>query len=114
MNKEIYLVSGTHAETYPKYRERWHNSHSPLSLRIHRLWHYNRNVVTQTVASNEPALIGILEEHFKARTNLLIPFRFFGNPMVIIPRMIEVYRDINSFLDYKTIEPWPLREFHIR
>jgi len=94
--------------------DRWHNSHTPLSLRIHPLWHYNRNVVTQTIASNEPAWDGIVEEHFKTRTDLLNPFRFFGNPMVIIPRMIEVYRDTNAFLDYKTIEPWLVREYHIR
>jgi len=93
--------------------DRWHNSHTPLSLRIHPLWHYNRNVVTAPLGSGESGWDGIVEEHFKMRKDLLNPFRFFGNPLVILPRMIEVYHDTNSFLDYKTIEPWLVREYHI-
>jgi hypothetical protein len=42
------------------------------------------------------------------------PFKFFGNPAVIVPRMINVYRDTNSFLDYKTIEPYFVSEYHIK
>lgn len=93
--------------------DRWHNSHTPLSLRIHPLWHYNRNVVSETLESIEPGWGGIVEEHFYLRKQLLNPFRFFGNPLVILPRMIEVYRDTKSFLDYKTIETWLVREYHI-
>jgi hypothetical protein len=93
--------------------DRWHNSHTPLSLRIHPLWHYNRNVVTGTIASNEPSWGGIVEEHFKTRRDLLNPFAFFGKPAVILPHMIEVYQDTRSFLDYGTIEPWLAREYHI-
>lgn len=94
--------------------DRWHNSHTPLSLRIHPLWHYNRNVVCKTLSANEPAWGGIVEEHFRTREDLLNPFRFFGNPLVIIPRMLEVYTDTKSFLDYKTIETWLVREYHIK
>jgi hypothetical protein len=99
---------------YDKFIDRWHNSHTPLSLRIHPLWHYNRNVVTETLSANESPWGGIVEEHFNPASNLLNPFKFFGNPLVIIPRMIEVYRDTNRFLDYKTIEPWLVREYHIK
>jgi hypothetical protein len=94
--------------------DRWHNSHTPLSLRIHPLWHYNRNVVTETLAGNGPAWGGIVEEHFSQRNHLLNPFKFFGNPLVIIPRMMDVYKDTNSFLEYRTIETWLVREYHIR
>jgi hypothetical protein len=94
--------------------DRWHNSHTPLSLRIHPLWHYNRNVVTELLAGMEPAWGGIVEEHFARRSHLLNPFRFFGNPLVIIPRMMEVYKDTKSFLDYGTIETYLVREYHVR
>lgn len=93
---------------------RWHHSHTPLSLRIHPLWHYNRNVVTGTLDPGSEPWEGIVEEHMKSRADLLNPFRFFGNPMVIVQRMVEVYRDTRSFLDYKTIEPYLVREYHIK
>jgi hypothetical protein len=94
--------------------DRWHNSHTPLSLRIHPLWHYNRNVVTETLTGNEPAWGGIVEEHFMKSSHLLNPFRFFGNPLVVVQRMIAVYRDTNSFLEFKSIETWLVREYHTR
>lgn len=97
-----------------QFLDRWHNSHTPLSLRIHPLWHYNRNVVTETVASAETPWGGIVEEHFRSRSDLLNPFRFFGPLHMIIPRMIDVYRDTRSFLDYGTIEPWLVREYILR
>jgi hypothetical protein len=103
--------SGISQETFI---DRWHNSHTPLSLRIHPLWHYNRNVVTETLAGTEPTWGGIVEEHFIQRSHLLNPFKFFGNPLVIIPRMMEVYKDTKSFLDYRTIETWLVREYHMR
>ncbi len=32
---------------YAKFNHRWHVGHTGLSLRLHPLWHYNRNVVEQ-------------------------------------------------------------------
>lgn len=99
---------------YKTFLHRWHYSHTPLSLRIHPLWHYNRNVVTKPLAPDSEPWEGIVEEHMKTRSDLLNPFRFFGNPLVIVPRMIEVYRDTRSFLDYKTIEPYFVQEYYIK
>jgi len=99
---------------YKNFLHRWHNSHTPLSLRIHPLWHYNRNVVTKPLTPDSEPWEGIVEEHMKTRSDLLNPFRFFGNPLVILPRMIEVYWDTRSFLDYKTIEPYLVQEYHIK
>ncbi len=92
----------------------WHNSHTPLSLKVHPLWHYNRNVVLDSHSESNEHWEGIVEEHFKLRMHLLNPFRFFGNPVIIIPRMIEVYKDTNAFLDYKTIETYLVREVVFR
>ncbi len=94
--------------------DRWHNSHTPLSLRIHPLWHYNRNVVLKDQAGDSEAWEGIVEEHFCTRADLLLPFRFFGNPFTMIPNMIRVYKDIHAFLDYKTIETYLVREVIIK
>lgn len=99
---------------YDSFIDRWHNSHTPLSLKFHPLWHYNRNVVTNKLTPNSVHWDGIVEEHMKTRSELLNPFKFFGNPLVIIPRMIKVYSDTKSFLDYKSIEPYFTREIHIK
>jgi hypothetical protein len=99
---------------YKTFLHRWHNSHTPMSLKYHPLWHYNRNVVDGKLHDDSNHWDGIVEEHFKSRAELFNPFKFFGNPAVILPRMINVYRDTNSFLDYKTIEPYFVSEYHIK
>jgi len=100
--------------THAVFVDRWHNSHTPLSLKIHPLWHYSRNVVLERHAPDTEAWEGIVEEHFRKRLDLLNPFSFFGNPFTIIPNMIEVYRDTNAFLDYKTIQTYLVREVVVR
>lgn len=94
--------------------DRWHHSHTPLSMRIHPLWHYNRNVVREVECVTETTWDGIVEEHFRTKADLINPFLFFGNPLVIIPNMLEVYQDTKSFLDYRTIEPYLARGYYIR
>jgi hypothetical protein len=93
---------------------RWHNSHTPLSLRIHPLWNYSRNVVTDLMVPGSQGYEGIVEEQMRTDADLLNPFRFFGNPLVIIPRMIAVYRDTKSFLDYRGIETYFSREVVVK
>ena len=99
---------------YSTFIDRWHNSHTPLSLKLHPLWHYNRNVVDKKGEENVENWDGIVEEHFKSKADLFNPFKFFGKPLSMIPNMIEVYRDTNSFLDYKTIEPYLTTEYYIK
>jgi len=94
--------------------DRWHNSHTPLSLRIHPLWHSSHNVVHKAISSVSENWEGIVEEHFRKRSHLLNPFMFFGNPLTIIPNMIKVYRETNAFLDYKTIETYLVREVVVK
>jgi len=99
---------------YKTFLYRWHNSHTPMSLKYHPLWHYNRNVVDEHLHDQSVRWDGIVEEHFKYRSELLNPFKFFGNPVVIVSRMFNVYRDTNSFLDFKTIEPYFVSEYHLK
>jgi len=93
--------------------DRWHNSHTPLSLKIHPLWHYNRNVVDDIPGNQSEQWDGIVEEHVRQPSELLNPLKFFGNPLTMIPNMIKVYSDTKSFLDYKTIETYMVREYYI-
>lgn len=99
---------------YKTFIDRWHNSHTPLSLKLHPLWNYNRNVVDGMGKNNTESWDGIVEEHCKTKAELLNPFKFFGTPYHIIPNMIAVYRDTKSFLDYGSIEPYLAMEYHIK
>ena len=93
---------------------RWHNGHTPLSLKIHPLWNYNRNVVSEKLTGSSFSWDGIVEEHFRTSSDLLNPVKFFGNPFVMVYNMIRVYFDTQSFLDYKTIEPYFVTEIWIK
>jgi hypothetical protein len=99
--------------TYEKFIDRWHNSHTPLSLRLHPLWNYSRNVVDEKLTKDSTIWDGIVEEHFRHRSDLLNPFKFFGTLFTILPNMIKVYTDTNAFLDYRTIETYLAMEYHI-
>jgi hypothetical protein len=93
---------------------RWHNSHTPLSLKIHPLWNYSRNVVDELLTVNSEKWEGIVEEQMRTDPELLNPFKFFGNPLVIIQRMIAVYTDTKAFLDYNGIQTYLTREVIIQ
>jgi hypothetical protein len=99
---------------YKTFIHRWHNGHTPLSLKIHPLWNYNRNVVKEKLTDDSYEWDGIVEEHFKTTSDLLNPIKFFGNPLIMVYNMLRVYFDTNSFLDYKTIEPYFATEIWIK
>ena len=99
---------------YKTFIDRWHNSHTPLSLKIHPLTHYDRNVVDKHGTSNSENWDGIVEEHCKTKSELLNPTKFFGGTLKMIPNMISVYTDTKSFLDYGTIETYLTAEYHIK
>jgi hypothetical protein len=100
--------------TWDKFIDRWHNGHTPLTLKVHPVWHYNRNVVEKKMTDNSEGHDGIVEEHFTDRSLLLNPAKFFGNALTMVPNMIRVYFDVRSFLDYKTTEPYLVQEYHIK
>lgn len=99
---------------YATFIDRWHNGHTPLSLRIHPLWNYVRNEVKNLLSGNSVPFNGIVEEQMRTPADLLNPFRFFGNPIIIIPRMIQVYADTKSFIDYATMETYLAAEYHVK
>ncbi|MFO7613615.1 MAG: EthD domain-containing protein, partial [Bacteroidales bacterium] len=81
--------------------DRWHNSHTPLTLRLHPLTSYNRNVVLDKITDHPAWYDGIVEEQTRTRPDLLNPFKFFGRPHRLIQNLLAVYLDTKSFLDYK-------------
>lgn len=99
---------------YDTFIDRWHNSHTPLSLKIHPLWHYNRNVVKEKLNDSSKEWDGIVEEHTRAKSELINPTKFFGNLFTMFYNMLRVYFDTKSFLDYKTIETYLVTEVHIK
>jgi hypothetical protein len=91
--------------------DRWHNSHTPLSLNIHPLWNYNRNMVKISLSEGSFWYDGIVEEQFRSRRDLLNPFIFFG-PLHRVPlHMLQVYRDTKSFIDFRRIETYLANEY---
>ena len=99
---------------YDDFIDRWHNGHTPLSLKLHPLWHYSRNVVNSSAETSLDHYDGIVEEHTRTERELLNPFKFFGNPLMIIPNMLRVYIDVRGFLDYGSIEPYLTREYILK
>jgi hypothetical protein len=110
----LTLFSKKKSIDYETFINRWHNGHTPLSLRIHPLWNYVRNVVNETAFEESAWFDGIVEEQVKDARDLLNPFRFFGNPWIIIPRMLKVYADTKSFIDYPGMETYLAAEYHIK
>jgi hypothetical protein len=96
---------------YDTFIRRWHNSHTPLSLKIHPLWNYNRNVVKNSLFPGSEKWHGIVEEHFRERRDLVNPRIFFGGFPKMFRHMAAVWKDTNSFIDRKTIEPYFVAEY---
>lgn len=94
--------------------DRWHNGHTPLSLKLHPLWNYNRNVVTNTLTDESGWYDGIVEEQFQKASDLLNPFEFFGPPFKVPLHMYQVWMDTKSFIDMKRIETYLATEIHIK
>jgi hypothetical protein len=91
---------------------RWHEGHTPLSLRLHPLWNYNRNVVNETLSDDSQWYDGIVEEQFQKSSDLLNPLVFFGPPLKVPLHMHEVWKDTRSFIDMKRIETYLASEVH--
>jgi hypothetical protein len=91
---------------------RWHEGHTPLSLRLHPLWNYNRNVVNGVIEEDSIYYDGIVEEQFRRSSDLLNPFVFFGPPLKLPLHMYQVLMDTRSFIDMKKIETYLCTEFH--
>jgi hypothetical protein len=93
---------------------RWHQGHTPLSLRLHPLWNYNRNVVHHTLDEDSKWYDGIVEEQFRKDTDLLNPLVFFGPPLKVPLHMFQVLKDTRSFIDMHRMENYLATEVHFK
>lgn len=93
---------------------RWHEGHTPLSLKLHPLWNYNRNVVNCVLSKDSVWYDGIVEEQFQKSSDLLNPFVFFGPPHKVPIHMYQVLMDTRSFIDMKRIETYLATEIHLK
>ena len=98
---------------YDAFIDRWHNGHTPLTLKLHPIYHYNRNTVNDSLGDPPVWYDGIVEEHCRSRKELMNPFIFFGKPLKAPINMIKVYFDVKTFIDYKSIETYLVAEYHV-
>ncbi len=89
---------------------RWHGSHTPLSLEIHPLWRYVRNVVARPLTPGAPAYAGIVEEHLREDADLIDPARFYGGKDKLAANMKRVIDDVRTFLDLERVVNVVVRE----
>ena len=99
---------------YPTFIRRWQNIHTPHSLLIHPLWNYVRNEVNEKIYEGSISFNGIVEEQMREERDLLNPFRFWGNPLVILPRMLKELYDTKSFIDYSSMETYLAAEYWVK
>ena len=99
---------------YEEFIDRWHNGHTPLSLEVHPLWYYQRNVIVEPITDGAEPSDGIVLEAGKTAGDLLNPTRFFGGTLKMVPNMLRVAKDINGFLDMKKTETFYATEYHLR
>lgn len=100
--------------TFDEYIKRWHGGHTPLSLEIHPLWYYQRNVIREPITEGADACDGIVFEACPTKNDLLNPLRFFGGAFMMLPNMIRVANDIKGFLDMKKVETFYCTEYLLR
>lgn len=99
---------------YETFIRRWHQGHTPLSLKLHPLWNYNRNVVTGRLTEQPFWFDAVVEEQVRSRRELLNIFRFFGKPHKLILNMWLVLSDTRSFIDYPSTETYLAAEYHLK
>lgn len=92
----------------------WHGRHTPKAMRIHPLWSYTRNVVTDLAVEGSRRFDGIVEEVYARRSQVTNPVRMFGGPLRFPLGMLEVGRHAPQFLDLGLTENYLLGEWHLR
>jgi hypothetical protein len=89
--------------TRDEFIARWHGSHTPLSLEIHPLWRYVRNVVARPVTPGAPPFAGIVEEQFRELADLVDPARFYGGKEHMAANIKRILDDVRTFLDLERV-----------
>jgi len=103
--------------TTAEFLEHWHGSHTPLSLEIHPMSRYVRNVVVRALTSGAPAYAGIVEEQFPTAEDLTDPMRFYaggGSAERMKANMQRVLEDVSRFLDLERTRSCMMSEYIVK
>lgn len=96
----------------------WHGSHTPLSLEIHPLWAYVRNVVARSLTPDARPWKGIVSETFRDTDDMLDPMCLFGGDGDEAKMKINRRRSLEDgarFLDYeRCVAVYAMREWILR
>ena len=112
--KLVTLFEKPERLTYEKFIERWHGSHTPLSLEIHPMWCYVRNVVARRLTPEGPDWKGIVDEQFRTAEDLTDPARFYGVSGDWKANIQRVLEDCKTFLDLERIQTVVMSEYILR
>jgi hypothetical protein len=93
----------------PLFRTRWFDEHTPMTLEVHPVIGYVRNVVLSALAPGSAPWDGIVTEDF-AEERDLVTLRLFGRGPRALVNAMRVGRHVRSFLDLKTIETYLVTE----
>lgn len=88
----------------------WFGKHTPMSLEIHPLTGYVRNVVEDVLIEGSARWDGIVTEDFAERAHLTSARHLFGGARRMVPNMIRVGLHVSHFLDMRTIETYLVTE----
>jgi hypothetical protein len=85
--------------------QRWHDEHTPMTLEIHPVVGYVRNVVRAPLCEGSPSWEGIVTEDFAALDDLTT-LRLFGRGPRALYNVARIGRHVSSFLDLGSIETY--------
>ncbi len=95
-----------------EFKSHWFCSHTPLSLEVHPLFRYERNVIKGMITQNAPDYEGIVPENLREVKDLTNIKRFLGGKLV--RNGIRINIDFKRFIDNSTIEVAAMREYVLR
>ncbi|MEZ4334722.1 MAG: EthD domain-containing protein [Myxococcota bacterium] len=87
--------------------DRWHGSHTPLSLEIHPLTRYLRHTVCRALTPGAPVFRAIVEERVGCLEDLTDEARFYGGPA----GRARVHADLATFLDGEQCQSMAMSEY---
>ena len=94
------------------FQRRWFDEHTPMTLEIHPVVGYVRNVVLGPLLDGSAGWDGIVTEDF-AEERDLVTLRLFGRGPRAIVNALRVLRHVRTFLDLGTIETYLVREHRL-
>jgi hypothetical protein len=96
------------------FHHRWFEEHTPMTLRIHPVTGYVRNVVKEHLVVGSAPWDGIVTEDFAQHSHLVSLGVFgqglFGRGGAAILNAVRVGRHVSSFLDLRTLETYLVHE----